>query len=653
LATSTKNLYASIFDGSSWSLTPTNLNVNEANESRQPQIAINNVGTAIAVWLELQQVYASVFDGISWSAVPTQLSITTDANLPQIAISNDGTAIAVWEETNTSVSVQNVYASVFDGSSWQTIPTNLNSNENFIAGDVQISINDAGTAIAVWTETNPLTSTPNVYASVYDGTSWSATPTNLNNNESTSSGTAQIAINNLGHAVAVWVEGSMVFASMFDGTSWTSPTNVSNAINSRLPKVSFNDDDHAIVVWHEGFASFPFKVYVRSFDGSSWGAKINLASNPASDARLPRITLNNSDNAITSWTEANNIYARQTALPYYFSQWNSPVLGTQQYISTVRTEISASYIDIYSYAPTTSISTYMTSITLSGTIDHFAVYNKSDTELYYVVITHNPETLTEWLFNGSTVTQIADLSSQVIMPTHDAQWWAPSATRTYVAVIGDVDVSVLDLVDSGNSNALGAQGQDLLWTTTTNYTGLVVLNNNLATPYKVDLTTSPVSITAGTAVTAPTGFTFTALSTCGDYIAVGLTSTDTTAYGYARLALLNLDSTTNTLSYELQMILPGQIEVSSLARCCCCATERPLLIGSYDIARNYNVNVYEPDLSAQIAATLLGQDVKSVAWSCQGINRYLTASSLEYNGFEYTVVYVLDTGLSLPIVVTH
>ena len=166
----------------------------------------------------------------------------------------------------------------------------------------------------------------------------------------------------------------------------------------------------------------------------------------------------------------------------------------------------------------------------------------------------------------------------------------------------------------------------------------------------------PITIVQGTGVTAPTGFEYESISTCGDYIAVGFSSTDTTTYGFARVALLTLDSDTNTLSLSSTMTtLEGQLSVNSLARCCCCAEERPLLVGSHAQTGYPTLRVLSPDLSQEYASTVLGNNAVSVDWSCQGENNaYLTASSSENNGFQYTVKYTFtDNTLTDQIVVTR
>ncbi|HML19717.1 MAG TPA: hypothetical protein PKD74_04040, partial [Candidatus Dependentiae bacterium] len=285
---------------------------------------------------------------------------------------------------------------------------------------------------------------------------------------------------------------------------------------------------------------------------------------------------------------------------------------------------------------------FKTSITFeSTTINSFAVYNKSDTELYLAIL--GTELLQIWKFDGSAATLDTDLS-QTGQTYNDAQWLAPSDSQAYIAAIDNSNLTVFDLANSSNNATIGASGNKLLWILQGSYRGVAVVDTNSVTPYQVDYSTNPITITAGTGYDAPTGFEFESISTCGDYIAVGLKSTDTTAYGYAQIRILDLDSDNNTLSFSgTSTTLASQVAVPSLARCCCCSTLRPLLAGSYDINRNYSISVFAPDLSQLYASTLLGNNVSSVGWSCQDESIYLTAAGHEnINGFLYTAKYTFS-----------
>lgn len=676
---SINHIYASRFDGTTWQTTVT-LNNDLSTDAQNPQITMNPAGQAIAVWIELNatygvyNVYARSFDGI-WGSAENLNVMATQYQYPQVAMDTMGNAIAVWcEDNGEGYGYYNIHArNYISGSGWDTSASNLNNNPHVSSMEPQIAMISTSTAIAVWAESVdiPGGSAWNVFARNLNGTTWE-TAIDLNNTQTRSGESPQIAINSSGNAMVVWSESNdsyttNIYTKKYNPESGWDSTAVNLNNDQSQPaggaKVGLDTAGNAIVAWGESVAAPAYyNVFAKKYSvDNSWESTVNLNNDQFQLAQTILLAMNATGNAMVVWPEGTflrNIFTRQIALPYYFSQWSSVPSGSRQYISAGRYDntTDSSSIDMYEYDDTLNHISFVTSLTVAGTLDHFAVYNKSDTELYSAIITSTPDSLSVWLFNGSIATRITDLSASVTLPIYDAQWWAPSVMQSYLATIGDSALTVLDLVESNsNNNSISASGNKLLWTQATNYTGLVVLNGTVATPYEVDLTTSPISITEGNGITAPTGFTFTALSTCGDYIAVGLSSTNTTEYGYARVALLNLDSTTNTLSMSsTATTLLGQTTVNALARCCCCATLRPLLVGSYDTSRNYTISIFQPDLSSIITSAFLGNNAGSVAWSCQGINRYLTASSSEINECRYTVEYILGAnGLSLPIVVTH
>jgi hypothetical protein len=677
--------YARLFKNGQWQAAAFPLNNDITRNAAYPTIAMNGSGIGMALWVEYNSntgknnIYARKFDGTAWQEVhninndPTQ-----EAEMPTVALDAQGSMIALWrEQYGSPYNYYNVYARRYiNGSGWQPSTDNLNFNQDNTAMEPEIAMQSTGTALVLWLESVEIPGGTgfNVFSRKFDGSSWS-NALDINNSTSSAANNAKVAISDNGDAVATWVEdnGSYVYnvyARLYNLTiGWQQATQNLNNDPSRSTgggDVAIDAEGNAVVCWMEITAPLEnYNIFIKKYSKEIdlWEPlSCNINYNQETGAGAPLVVMSADGLVLAAFSETMpnyfaNIFARQTALPYTFSQWLSPVYGSQQYIASLYGAIQGqSLIDIYTFNPNSHSHEYKTTMTIQGTVDHFAVYNKSDAELYSAIITSTPDSLSVWLFNGATATRITDLSASVTLPIYDAQWWAPSLSQSYLATISDSALTILDLVNSqSNNTSIDAVGNKLLWTQATNYTGLVVLNGTVATPYKVDLATSPISITEGNGITAPTGYTFTALSTCGDYIAVGLSSTNTTEYGYAQVALLNLDSTTNTLSMSsTATILLGQTTVNALALCCCCATLRPLLVGSYDTSRNYTISLLQPDLSSMITSAFLGNNASSVAWSCQGINQYLSASSSEINECRYTVEYILGAnGLSLPIVVTH
>jgi hypothetical protein len=126
-----------------------------------PQIVMDDTGNAMVVWMQydgaLFSTYANRFDGSSWgTAELIESENNGDADLPQIAMNSTGTATAVWVQYDGIRF--GIYANRFDGSSWGTaelIDCGDEEDEecnNGNADDPKIAMDNAGNAIAVWTQ---------------------------------------------------------------------------------------------------------------------------------------------------------------------------------------------------------------------------------------------------------------------------------------------------------------------------------------------------------------------------------------------------------------------------------------------------------------------------------------------------------------------
>jgi hypothetical protein len=219
-----------------WS-TPTDLSADGRNAT-SPQIAIDSFGNAIAVWARsngtniIIQASTKTLNG-TWST-PTDLSaVGQDAGLPQIAIDSLGNAIAVWARYNSTGGIIQASTKTLNGT-WST-PIDL-SAAGQLAPSPQIAIDSLGNAIAVWTIVNGTYTTIQASTKTLNGT-WS-TPTDL----SAAGGIAsapQIAIDSLGNAIAVWTRNSSTGGIIQASTktlngSWSTPTDLSAAGGSAL-----------------------------------------------------------------------------------------------------------------------------------------------------------------------------------------------------------------------------------------------------------------------------------------------------------------------------------------------------------------------------------------------------------------------------------
>nr|NGX30458.1 hypothetical protein [Candidatus Anoxychlamydiales bacterium] len=149
--------------GATWS--PSASNLSEAGEdSRQSQIAINNLSKAIAIWERfdgnnlIAQTKNSSDSGASWSLVATDLTLPGRKSYnPTITLTDSNDAIAIWKRYSGYCWIIQTKDSSDGGSTWTSSATDL-STAGQDAYQPEISINSSGQAIVIWPR--------------YDGSNW-------------------------------------------------------------------------------------------------------------------------------------------------------------------------------------------------------------------------------------------------------------------------------------------------------------------------------------------------------------------------------------------------------------------------------------------------------------------------------------------------
>jgi hypothetical protein len=324
--------------------TITNLSVNGRNASI-PQIAIDSLGNAIAVWTLNNGtntiIQASHYTNGSWLAPESVINLSLaggDASSPQIAIDNNtGNAIAVWTRLDGSNSIIQASRYSYTNGSWLA-PTSVVdlSLTGRNAGSPQIVIdNNTGNALAVWTRLDSSNSI--IQASRYTNGSWLA-PTSVIDLSFASGSSPQIAIdNNTGNAIAVWTRSDslndIIQASRYSYTndSWLAPTSVVDlSLASEIassPQIAIdNNTGNAIAVWTRFDGSNDI-IQASRYTNGSWLAPTSVVdlSLAGRSAFAPQIAIdNNTGNAIAVWTRLDGSNSIIQASRYSLGSWLAP-----------------------------------------------------------------------------------------------------------------------------------------------------------------------------------------------------------------------------------------------------------------------------------------------------------------------------------------
>lgn len=288
-SSSTDHLMFSVYDPALDQWSNQDYIVFEGSFIFQPDIAMNDSGTAVAVWRETS-IRASFYDPISgsWSApeiITNELTpgFNAPGYVPQVAIDNNGNAIAVWDDglsLGTSVT-GSVWASRYDVATGQWGEAFVIEQGTLDATNAQIEMDAAGNAFVVWLQDNDNTDGFNdsfeIRARRYDATTdlWEPevsvqnTDTRVNQfgiNLERPLDVPALAVDTAGNALLVWSEeinGDFVIRVSHydiskDTPTWSPPEQISDDTYgfAMYPDIAIDESGNALVVWQMGDSEF-------------------------------------------------------------------------------------------------------------------------------------------------------------------------------------------------------------------------------------------------------------------------------------------------------------------------------------------------------------------------------------------------------------
>jgi len=279
-----------------------------------PQIAIDDLGNAIAVWRQYEGTQMSVWSsryvlGIGWGQAQTiEADDTSAVSSPQIAVDGSGNAIAVWHQwdgTCTSL-YSNRYAV---GVGWGGVQL-VETDDTGHAENAQIAADDSGNAIAVWTLDDG--SRIGIWSNRYVvGTGWEV-PQPIEDDYSGDSHDPQVAVDGSGNAMAVWSQDDGtshqdVWSNRYVvGTGWGEAQLVefSDTVWAGVADVGVDDSGNAIAVWVEWDGNYGNVSSNRYVVGTGWGEVQRIESDELLTSSVrPQIAVDGSGNATAVWSD--------------------------------------------------------------------------------------------------------------------------------------------------------------------------------------------------------------------------------------------------------------------------------------------------------------------------------------------------------------
>lgn len=295
---------------------------NGINHAWLPKIAIDGSGNAVAVWMQsnsvnnYSEIWAARYDAVSGWGTARKISANANggANVPQISVDSVGNALAVWHAQDTAINPNHfdVFSSRYNPASdiWST-PVIISGATN-TAHNPHIAMNTSGNGIAVWTEGQDDGSTSNgpmdVWIRRYSlSGGWGGAAVKMNSipgNVNPVYAQTAVAINQNSDAVVVWVQGGIWANSYTIANSWGGATLIANnpgiSGNCYTPDVAMDGSGNAIAVWQQQDGISSAFAFANRFSGGVWGTsgKISDDSGMVFDTH---VRMDNSGNAKAVW----------------------------------------------------------------------------------------------------------------------------------------------------------------------------------------------------------------------------------------------------------------------------------------------------------------------------------------------------------------
>jgi hypothetical protein len=328
---------------------PVRVEIDNINSAVTPQVAVDNVGNATAVW--------SHFDGTNWriranSFTPDVLEQVADSNVvgtwgtakAVVTITIASPGIVSWTahglendrevvlrttdslptglNTATTYYVRNASANTFElsatpgGASIDTSGSQSGIHSVTAVAEIisdagsdatvpQIAVDTDGNYIAVWVQSDG-----RVYANRYDDAdgNWEG-PTTID--ADTGAPTApQIVFDGGNNAIAVWAQNDRIYASRYTEATgtWGAATLIDDGNGTAVtaPQIAVDPDTDggsAIVVWSQSDGTHT-SIWANRFNGTAWDGAITIEDNNANDANTPQIAMNAAGTAAAIWSQS-------------------------------------------------------------------------------------------------------------------------------------------------------------------------------------------------------------------------------------------------------------------------------------------------------------------------------------------------------------
>lgn len=239
-------------------------------DARTPALAVDASGNALAVWTQYAGAHTDTWAnrlsaGVWGTPVRIDVSDVGSTYEPQVAVDPVGNAIAVWAQWDGTR--DNIWASRFTPSGGWGIATRIETDDAGDASAAQIALDADGNAWAVWRQHDRIRQ--NIWANRFTPAGGWGTATPIEADNTGDALTPQIAVDAAG-ALAVWVQSDgtryNLWSNRYANGSWTAPIPLESADGSAYqPQVSLDAAGNALAVWAQSDGT-RYDVWARRYE---------------------------------------------------------------------------------------------------------------------------------------------------------------------------------------------------------------------------------------------------------------------------------------------------------------------------------------------------------------------------------------------------
>lgn len=288
------------------------LETDDSSDAVDHAIAVGADGDAAAVWVQSDGVFPSVWvnhyaAATGWGgAQRIDVANLGESRQPGIAIDANGNAIAVWAQSDGARF--NVHANSYPaGGGWGAAGL-IESDDEGSAESPQIAFDTDGNAIALWLQSDG--TRPNLWSNRFSaGASWGVAE-KIEFNDLGDARQHQLAIDAHGNAIALWAHSDgtrfSIWANRFDGADWGAAELIEtdDTDDAEFPQLVFDSGGDAIAVWFQYDAIGP-SIWANRNRNGSWGTAVLVETDDAGGALDPRIAIDRTGNAIAVWAQSD------------------------------------------------------------------------------------------------------------------------------------------------------------------------------------------------------------------------------------------------------------------------------------------------------------------------------------------------------------